>query len=73
MAAGVACGARHPDSLPGHERPPLKVTSDLDVARLLNGSAVQLDVNCNQRVLADPGKKRGDDDAKVEAGDRTDA
>src|SRR5216683_5403864 len=52
MAAGVACGARHQESLPGHERPPLKVTglAELDVARLLKCTAVQLDVNRNQRV-----------------------
>src|SRR5258708_5017714 len=25
MAAGVACGARHQESLPGHERSPLKM------------------------------------------------
>jgi len=44
----------------------------LDVDRPLNHSGVQLDVNRNQNVLVDPGKK-GDNDAKVEAGDRTDA
>ncbi len=30
MAAGVADGARHQESLPSHERPPLKVTGSLN-------------------------------------------
>jgi len=30
MAAGVACGACHQESLPGHERSPLKVTGSLN-------------------------------------------
>jgi len=30
MAAGVACGACHQESLPGHERSPLTVTGSLN-------------------------------------------